>query len=109
MVPNDAFTRLHNMLIADLAGRYRMPSIGANRDFCKTGGLMEYAVDYVSQFGQVVTYVDRILKGSKVGDLPVQAPTKFGLIINLKTANALGLTIPETLLATGAAFHAQPL
>jgi putative tryptophan/tyrosine transport system substrate-binding protein len=100
MVPNDAFTRLHNMLIADLAGRYRMPSIGANRDFCKTGGLMEYAVDYVSQFGQIATYVDRILKGSKVGDLPVQAPTKFGLIINLKTAKALGLTIPETLLAT---------
>jgi putative tryptophan/tyrosine transport system substrate-binding protein len=100
MLPTDTFTRLHNMLITDLAGRFRLPSIGGNPNFGKTGGLMEYAIDYVSQFGQVATYVDRILKGSRAGDLPVQAPTKYGLIINLKTAKALGLTIPETLLAT---------
>jgi putative tryptophan/tyrosine transport system substrate-binding protein len=100
MLPTDSFTRLHNMLIADLAGRLRVPSIGANPNFAKTGGLMEYSIDYINQFGQAATYVDRILKGSKAGDLPVQAPTKFGLIINLITANALGLTIPETLLAT---------
>jgi putative tryptophan/tyrosine transport system substrate-binding protein len=100
MLPTDPFTRLHNMLIVDLAGRFRLPSIGANPNFCKTGGLMEYAIDYVSQFRQVANYVDRIFKGSKPSDLPVQAPTKFGLTINLNTAKALGLTIPETLLAT---------
>jgi putative ABC transport system substrate-binding protein len=96
------FARLHEKLIADLAGRYRLPSIGASASFAKEGGLMDYGpkVDLVAQFRQAATYVDRILKGSKPADLPVQAPTKYELIVNLKTAKALGLTIPETLLAT---------
>jgi putative tryptophan/tyrosine transport system substrate-binding protein len=100
MLPTDTFTRLHNVLIADIAGRFRVPSIGAGPNFAKAGGLMEYAIDYVSQFRQVATYLDRILRGDKPGELPVQAPTKFELVINLKTAKALGLSIPETLLAT---------
>ena len=100
MLPTDTFTRLRDMPIADLAGRFRLPSIGAGPNSAKNGGLLEYAIDYVGQFGQAATYTDRILKGSKPGDLPVQAPTKYRLVINMKTAKALGLTIPETLLAT---------
>jgi putative ABC transport system substrate-binding protein len=100
MLPTDAFTRLRDMLIADLAGRFRLPSIGAGPNFTKNGGLLEYGIDYVGQFGQAATYADRILKGSKPGDLPVQQPTKYRLVINVKTAKALELTIPETLLAT---------
>jgi putative tryptophan/tyrosine transport system substrate-binding protein len=94
-----SFLRLHLKLIADLAGRYRLPSIGAGRveraGFAKEGGLMDYgpSVDLVAQFRQAATYVDRILKGSKPGDLPVRAPERYGLVINLKTAKALGLTI----------------
>jgi putative tryptophan/tyrosine transport system substrate-binding protein len=102
MVPTDIFMRLHEKLIADLAGRYRLPSIAEQNNFAKGGGLMDYGanIDYVGQFGQAASYADRILKGSKPGDLPVQAPTKYRLVINLKTAKALGITIPETLLAT---------
>jgi putative tryptophan/tyrosine transport system substrate-binding protein len=88
-------------LIADLAARYRLPSIGSTR-FAHYGGLMDYGIsgDYVGIFGQAAGYVDRILKGTKPADLPVQAPTRYRLVINLKTAKALGLTVPETLLAT---------
>jgi putative tryptophan/tyrosine transport system substrate-binding protein len=95
------FTLLHQTLIADVAGRYRLPSI-ASQSFAKNGGLMDHgeSTDYVSQFRQAASYVDRILKGSKPGDLPVQGPDKYRLVINAKTAKALGLTIPETLLAT---------
>ena len=93
---------LHYSLIIDLAGRYRLPSISSEYNFAKDGGLMDYGpgIDNVGQFRQAATYVDRILNGSKPADLPVQAPRKFRLVINLKTAKALGLTIPETLLAT---------
>jgi putative tryptophan/tyrosine transport system substrate-binding protein len=101
LLPTDTFMRLHEKLIADLAGRYRLPSIADAIYFAKEGGLMEYGViDYIAQFRQAANYVDRILKGSKPGDLPVQAPTTYRLAINLKTARDLGLTIPETLLAT---------
>jgi len=88
-------------LVADLAARYRLPSIGTT-PFASGGGLMDYGVsgDFVGQFGQAAGYVDRILKGAKPADLPVQAPTRYRLVINLKTAKALGLTVPETLLAT---------
>jgi putative tryptophan/tyrosine transport system substrate-binding protein len=101
VLPTDGFTHAHQKLIADLAGRYRLPSIGST-NFANDGGLMDYGVssDYVGQFRQAASYVDRILKGEKPGDLPVQGPTKFKFVINLKTAKALGLTIPETLLAT---------
>jgi putative tryptophan/tyrosine transport system substrate-binding protein len=96
------FTGSHEMLIADLARRYRVPSISARNDFAKDGGLMGYGptASIEDQYRQAATYVDRILKGSKPGDLPVQAPINYTLVINLKTAKALGLTIPETLLAS---------
>ncbi len=99
---DSSFTILHHSLIADLASHYRLPSIGAGPNFAKDGGLMDYGPnpDLVSQFRQAATYVDRILKGEKPSDLPIQAPVKYTFVINLKTAKALGLTIPETLLAT---------
>jgi putative tryptophan/tyrosine transport system substrate-binding protein len=101
IVLNDSFTRLHYSLITAAAQRYRLPSIAGRSGFAK-GGLIEYSADInlVDQYREAATYVDRILKGSKPGDLPVQAPTKFRFVINLKTAKALGVTIPETLLAT---------
>jgi len=96
LLQGDSFTRLHQSLIADLAGRYRLPSIAPGPDFAKQGGLMDYGpfggVD--DQYRHAATYVDRILKGSKPGDLPVQAPTKYRLVINVKTAKALGLEVP---------------
>ena len=102
MLMASSFTRLHLKLIADLAGRNRLPSMGSDTGFAQAGGLMEYNpdIDKVGQYRQAATYVDRILKGLKPGDLPVQAADRYRLIINLKTAKALGLTIPETLLAT---------
>jgi putative ABC transport system substrate-binding protein len=102
MLLGDSFTRLHQRLIADLAGRFRLPSIASGYNFAKDGGLMDYGanIDLLGQYRQAATYVDLILKGSKPSDLPVQQTTKFELVINLKTAKALNLTIPETLLAT---------
>jgi putative tryptophan/tyrosine transport system substrate-binding protein len=102
ILTTNAFTLLRNKLIVDLATRYRLPSIGGDFDFTREGGLMAYGLttDFVGQFRQAASYVDRIFKGEKPGDLPVQGPTKSRLVINLKTAKALGLTIPETLLAT---------
>ena len=96
----DNFLSLHVSLIADLAGRYRLPSIGATSNFAKDGGLMAYgnAINVIDQFRQAAGYVDRILKGSKPGDLPVQAANKYAFVVNMKTANALGLTVPLPLL-----------
>ena len=93
------FTLAHRDLIVRLAEQYRVPVVYPFREFAKSGGLLSYGVDMASQFGQAAPYVDRILKGAKPGDLPVQAPTKFELIVNLKTAKALGLEIPDRLLA----------
>jgi putative ABC transport system substrate-binding protein len=95
MLLGDSFPRPHYKEIADLAGRYRLPSI-APSDLAGAGGLMDYgpAFDMARYYGQAATYVDRILKGAKPGDLPVQAPTNYKLIINLKTAKALGLNVP---------------
>jgi putative ABC transport system substrate-binding protein len=89
----------HRELIAELAARYRLPTIYPYRFFVTGGGLMSYGPDRVDPFRRAATYVDRILKGEKPADLPVQAPTKYELIINLKTAKALGLEVPATLLA----------
>jgi putative ABC transport system substrate-binding protein len=101
MLLSDSFVVSRQSLIADLAGRYRLPSIAAALNFAKSGGLMDYRpTNLAAQFHKAATYVDLVLKGSKPADLPVQAPTQYGLTINLKTAKALGLTIPETLLAT---------
>jgi putative ABC transport system substrate-binding protein len=84
--------------IADLAIRHRLPSISGPRQFAEAGALMTYGPDYADLFRRAATYVDRILKGTKPAELPVEQPTKFELVINLKTAKALGLTIPPTLL-----------
>jgi putative ABC transport system substrate-binding protein len=89
----------HRDLIIALAARHRLPAIYPLPYYAIDGGLIGYGPDIVDQFWRAASYVDRILKGEKPADLPVQAPTKFELVINLKTAKALGLTVPPTLLA----------
>jgi putative ABC transport system substrate-binding protein len=96
--PND-FTSMHRNSIIGLAARYRLPAIYGARNFTTAGGLMSYGIDPIEQFQSVASYVDRILRGEKPAELPVQAPTKFELVINLKTAKALGLDVPPALLA----------
>jgi putative tryptophan/tyrosine transport system substrate-binding protein len=98
--PPDFFTFTLRHLIVEMAAHYRLPAAYAGRQFAEVGGLLSYGVDTVDVSRRSAVYVDRILRGEKPADLPVQAPTKFELVINLKTAKALGLTIPETLLAT---------
>jgi putative tryptophan/tyrosine transport system substrate-binding protein len=100
LVAPDGFTQVHRKLVLDLATRYRLPAIYPYRQFSDEGGLMSYGVDTLHQQRQAASYIDRILRGEKPADLPVQQPNKFELVINLKAAKALGLTIPETLLAT---------
>ena len=95
----DPFTAAHRELIIALAARHRVPAIYALRSFAAGGGLMAYGIDRVDLYRRAASYVDRILKGTKVADLPIQMPTKFELVINLSTAKALGLEIPPTLLA----------
>jgi putative tryptophan/tyrosine transport system substrate-binding protein len=90
----DPSTNSHRKLIIELAARHRLPAIHALRDATADGGLMSYGVDLPDLFRQAATYADRILKGDKPADLPVQLPTKFELVINLTTAKALGLTVP---------------
>jgi putative ABC transport system substrate-binding protein len=90
-------TTVHRDLIIALAARHRLPAVYANGIFPRSGGLLSYGVHRIDQFRQAAAYVDRILRGEKPADLPVQASTKFELIINLKTAKALGLTVPLTL------------
>jgi len=98
MVLPSPIAYLHRELIIALAVQYRLPALYPFRSFSVTGGLMSYGINPPDQFRQVAGYVDRILKGEKPGDLPVQAPTKFELVINLKTAKTLGLTVPPQLL-----------
>jgi ABC-type uncharacterized transport system substrate-binding protein len=95
----DGLTIGHRELIVGLAARHRMPGMYPERMFASIGGLISYAYDAAAQFGEAAAYVDRILKGATPAELPVQAPTKFALSINLKTAKALGLEVPPTLLA----------
>jgi ABC-type uncharacterized transport system substrate-binding protein len=85
-------------LIADFALKNRLPSIYEERLFVESGGLMSYAPSFIDLFRRAATYVDKILKGAKPADLPVEQPTKFELIINVKTAKLLGLTIPPSVL-----------
>jgi putative tryptophan/tyrosine transport system substrate-binding protein len=94
----DGFTIAHRVEITSLAARYRLPAVYPYRFFAEVGGLLSYGVDMTDNFRRAATYVDRILKGEKPSELPVQAPVKFELVINLKTAKALGLTIPDKLL-----------
>ena len=86
-------------LIITLAARYRLPAIYAYRSHVAAGGLVSYGIDFSALYRPAAGYVDRILKGEQPADLPVQSPTKYELVINLKTAKTLGLTLPPTLLA----------
>jgi putative ABC transport system substrate-binding protein len=98
LVLPDATTYVHKELVVRLAAAHRLPAIFSQRFFVAAGGLVCYGVDTVEIFRQAASYVDRILRGAKPSDLPVQAPTKFELIVNAKTARELGLTVPMTLL-----------
>jgi ABC-type uncharacterized transport system substrate-binding protein len=95
--PHPFFTTAAQRIV-EFAARNRLPAMYADRPFIEAGGLMAYALDYLNMMRRLGGYVDRILKGARPGDLPVEQPTKFMLILNLKTAKALGLTIPRTLL-----------
>jgi ABC-type uncharacterized transport system substrate-binding protein len=90
-------TEYRDLVIA-LAARHRLPAVYYARFFVTAGGLMSYGIDFVDQSGQAASYVDRILRGGKPADLPVQAPTKYQTILNVKTAKALGLDVPPSLL-----------
>ena len=99
IVMPDSFNIVHRERIIALAAQNKLPAISPYQFMVAEGGLMSYGIDVVDLFRRAAAYIDRILKGEKPADLPVQAPTKFALVINLKTAKALGLTIPPTLLA----------
>jgi ABC-type uncharacterized transport system substrate-binding protein len=100
IVTPSSLALIHRQLIVALAARLRLPAIYPFRFFVSSGGLISYGPDLVDQYRRVAGYVDRILKGEKPADLPVQQSTKVALVINRKTANALGLTVPQTLVAT---------
>ena len=99
IVTPDTFTALHHKLIVELAARYRLPAIYPFGFFAAAGGLLSYGPDVTDHFRRAAAYLDRIFRGEAPSDLPVQQPTKFELVINLKTAKALGLEVPPTLLA----------
>jgi putative ABC transport system substrate-binding protein len=94
IVMSDSFSIAHRVEITSLAARYRLPAVYPYRLFAELGGLLSYGVDLTDNFRRAATYADRILKGAKPSELPVQAPVKFELVINLKTAKALGLDVP---------------
>jgi len=98
ILPPDAMSIRHRQLIISLAAKYRLPAVYSGREFVTDGGLMFYGTNFTDVFRRAASYIDRILRGAKPLDLPVQAPTKFELVINLKTAKALGLDISPALL-----------
>src|SRR5262245_36918514 len=99
IVTGSALVAVHRHLIIALVARHKLPAVYPQRSFVADGGLISYGPDFLDQFRRAAGYVDRILKGEKPADLPVQAPTKYELVINLKTAKPLGLEVPPTLLA----------
>jgi ABC-type uncharacterized transport system substrate-binding protein len=98
VLPPDSFTVVHRDLIIALAARHKLPAVYPDRLFVAAGGLMCYSTNRADQFRQAASYIDRILRGTKPAELPVQVPTKYQTIINLKTAKSLGLTVPSGLL-----------
>jgi putative ABC transport system substrate-binding protein len=99
VVTSSSLSRLHRNLIVTLAARHKLPAVYWDRFFVAAGGLISYGSDTIDMYRRAAGYVDRILKGEKPADLPVQAPTKYETVINLKTAKALGLTVPPSVLA----------
>jgi putative tryptophan/tyrosine transport system substrate-binding protein len=99
IVTAGAGTYLHRDLIVALAARHKLPAVYPEGFFVVAGGLVSYGPDQIDQYRRAAAYVDRIFKGEKPADLPVQAPNKYETVLNLKTAKALGLTVPDTLLA----------
>jgi putative ABC transport system substrate-binding protein len=97
-VPVDSVTRSYEQLIVELAAKHKLPAIYAAREFVDKGGLMSYGVSYPDLYFRAASYVNKIFKGVKPGDLPVEQPTKFELVINIKTAKALGLTFPPSIM-----------
>jgi ABC-type uncharacterized transport system substrate-binding protein len=98
-IPLSPFVQAHRELPTALAAKHHLPAVYATRLYVASGGLVSYGSNWVDEYRQAATYVDRILKGEKPADLPVQAPTKYELVINLKTAKTLGIDVPPTLLA----------
>ena len=94
-----ALSTVHRDLIIALAARHKLPAVYFQRFFVTAGGLISYGANFIDQYRRAASYVDRILKGEKPADLPVQSPTKYELVINLKTAKTLGITIPPSVLA----------
>jgi len=99
IVTSGGAAQLHRNLIVTLAARHKLPAVYNGRHFVTGGGLISYGVDFIDQYQRAAGYVDRILKSEKPADLPVQAPTKYELVINLKTAKALGIEVPASVLA----------
>ncbi len=98
VITPDTTTSAYFDLIIALAARYRLPAVYFDRTFVSAGGLLSYGIDFVAHYRGAAAYVDRILRGAKPSDLPVQAPTKYETVVNLKAAKALGLTVPPGLL-----------
>jgi putative tryptophan/tyrosine transport system substrate-binding protein len=99
IVTGSAPATVYRKVIIALAARHKLPAVYVNRFFVVDGGLLSYGPDFIDQLRRAASYVDRILKGERPSDLPVQAPTKYETVINLKTAKALGIEVPPTLLA----------
>ena len=99
LVGIDGFTQSNIQVIVDLAARHRLPALYPSKEFVAAGGLMTYGISYPDLYFRAASFVDKIFKGAKPGDLRIQTPTKFELIINLRTSKALGLDVPPSLLA----------